>query len=100
MAMPKLAYLLSRFETERPIIDRTGLEGMYAVKLTWTPRQLQDSSPDATGISLFTALEEQFGLKLEARKGRLTCWWWTGLKRLRVRIKRGLTGPVPSGACR
>src|SRR6185312_2190814 len=67
--MPKLAYLLSRFETERPIIDRTGLDGMYEVKLSWTLRQIQNTNPDATGISLFAALEEQLGLKLEARKG-------------------------------
>src|SRR3569833_1510164 len=33
LPMPKLAYLLSRFETERPIIDKTGLEGLYEVKL-------------------------------------------------------------------
>ena len=69
MPMPKLAYLLSRFETERPIIDRTGLDGMYEVKLSWTLQQLRNTNPDATGISLFTALEDQLGLKLEARKG-------------------------------
>jgi uncharacterized protein (TIGR03435 family) len=69
MPMPKLAYLLSRFETERPIIDRTGLDGMYEVKLSWTLRQVQNANPDATGISLFTALEEQLGLRLEAQKG-------------------------------
>jgi uncharacterized protein (TIGR03435 family) len=66
--MPALAYLLSRFETERPIIDSTGLPGMYQVKLEWTLQQLQ--KPDAApGVSLFTALDEQLGLKLEARKG-------------------------------
>ena len=69
MAMPKLAYLLSRFETERPIIDRTGLDGIYEIKLIWTLRPLQNANPDATEISLFTALEEQLGLKLEAQKG-------------------------------
>jgi uncharacterized protein (TIGR03435 family) len=68
LQMPGLAYLLSRFETERPIIDGTGLSGMYEVKLTWTLQQLQN--PDAApGPSLFTALNEQLGLKLEARKG-------------------------------
>ena len=68
LRMPDLAYLLSRFEKERPIIDQTGLRGMYEVKLEWTLQQLQN--PDAaSGPSLFTALSEQLGLKLEARKG-------------------------------
>ena len=68
LPMFTLAYLLSRFETERPIIDQTGLSGMYEVKLQWT-RQLQNADPDASGPSLFTALDEQLGLKLEPRKG-------------------------------
>jgi uncharacterized protein (TIGR03435 family) len=63
-----LAYLLSRFERERPIIDLTGLQGMYEVKLEWTLQQLQNTDA-APGPSLFTALSEQLGLKLEARKG-------------------------------
>jgi uncharacterized protein (TIGR03435 family) len=68
LQMPGLAYLLSRFERERPIIDQTGLRGVYEVKLDWTLQQLQN--PDAApGPSLFTALTEQLGLKLEARKG-------------------------------
>ncbi|HEV8416596.1 MAG TPA: TIGR03435 family protein [Bryobacteraceae bacterium] len=68
LRMPDLAYLLSRFEKERPIIDETGLRGMYQVKLEWTLQQLQN--PDAApGPFLFTALTEQLGLKLEARKG-------------------------------
>lgn len=69
LPMKTLAYLLSRFETERPIIDQTGLNGMYDVKLQWALRQLQNAEPDASGPSLYTALEEQLGLKLEARKG-------------------------------
>jgi uncharacterized protein (TIGR03435 family) len=69
LPMPTLAYLLSRFETERPIIDRTGLLGLYEIKLQWALRQLQDPEPDAPGPSLFTALDEQLGLKLEARRG-------------------------------
>jgi uncharacterized protein (TIGR03435 family) len=66
--MPGLAYLLSRFERERPIIDQTGLRGMYEVKLEWSFQQLQDPKAPP-GPSLFTALTEQLGLKLEARKG-------------------------------
>lgn len=68
LRMPGLAYLLSRFERERPIIDRTGLRGMYEIKLEWTLRQLQNAGT-APGPSLFTAVNEQLGLKLEARKG-------------------------------
>lgn len=69
MPMPKLAYLLSRFETERPILDRTGLDGLYDVKLTWALRPLENTNSAGTGTSLFTALEEQLGLRLDARKG-------------------------------
>jgi uncharacterized protein (TIGR03435 family) len=69
LPMPGLAYLLSRFETERPFIDQTGLSGMYGIKLQWALRQLQNAEPDAPGPSLFTALDLQLGLRLEARKG-------------------------------
>jgi len=69
MQMPGLAYLLSRFETERPIIDKTGLIGMYEVKLQWTPSSQAQNAETAPGPSLFTAVNEQLGLKLEARKG-------------------------------
>jgi uncharacterized protein (TIGR03435 family) len=69
LPMPALAYLLSRFETERPIIDQTGLRGLYQVRLEWTPAQQLDRADAAAGTSLFTAINEQLGLKLEARKG-------------------------------
>ena len=69
LPMPMLAYLLSRFETERPIIDQTGLNGMYRVKLQWSLQQVQSGVDEETGPSLFTALEEQLGLKLDSKKG-------------------------------
>jgi uncharacterized protein (TIGR03435 family) len=49
------------------VVNRTGLEGSYDLTLTWTPDQAR--TPDDTGPSLFTALQEQLGLKLEAGKG-------------------------------
>jgi uncharacterized protein (TIGR03435 family) len=51
----------------RLIIDKTGLSGKYQVDLTWA----WDDDPNATGPSLFTALQEQLGLKLEPAKAPL-----------------------------
>jgi len=49
---------------DRPVIDRTGLQGFYDFTLDWAP----ESDPNLTVPSLFTALEEQTGLRLEPRK--------------------------------
>lgn len=49
---------------DRPVIDKTGLEGFYDLTLEWAP----DHGADASGPSVFTALEEQAGLRLEPRK--------------------------------
>jgi uncharacterized protein (TIGR03435 family) len=72
MPMQTLAVLLSRFERET-IIDMTGLKGFYEVKLEWTPDfpPPVNGAPSETapGPSLFTAVQEQLGLKLESRKG-------------------------------
>jgi uncharacterized protein (TIGR03435 family) len=50
----------------RSVVDRTGLKGFYDFLLTWTPDEAQAESP---GPSLFTAIQEQLGLRLEAAKG-------------------------------
>jgi len=52
-------------ESDRTIVDRTGLGGEYDVTLKWTP-DAADSDPAA--VPLFTAIQEQLGLKLEATK--------------------------------
>jgi uncharacterized protein (TIGR03435 family) len=49
----------------RAIVDRTGLTGNWAFELTYAP----EPSPDSDEPSLFTAIQEQLGLKLEATKG-------------------------------
>jgi len=62
-SMPELALmLLSR--VDRPIIDRTGLTGRYDLQLKWTTDDGHSTDPDAPP-GLFTAIQEQVGLKLE-----------------------------------
>jgi uncharacterized protein (TIGR03435 family) len=71
-----LAIMLSR-QLGRTVVDQTGLTGRYDFKLTWTPEdaavpapQSADSGADlAAGPSLFAAIPEQLGLKLESIKG-------------------------------
>jgi uncharacterized protein (TIGR03435 family) len=50
----------------RTVLDQTGLQGNYDFKMVFVP----DLAPsDADGPSLFTALQEQLGLRLDAQKG-------------------------------
>lgn len=64
----------------RTVIDKTGLTGKYDMQMEWTPdeTQLGQFQPPAGaerptfaegGPSIFTAFQEQLGLKLEAQKG-------------------------------
>jgi uncharacterized protein (TIGR03435 family) len=57
---------LSRLAADRAIIDKTGLDATYDVHLEWAADALVD---DAGGTSIFVALQEQLGLKLESAKG-------------------------------
>jgi uncharacterized protein (TIGR03435 family) len=54
------------------VVDKTGLKGEFDVDLKWSPDQGGASSGDASGdaaISIFTAVQEQLGLKLQSTKG-------------------------------
>jgi uncharacterized protein (TIGR03435 family) len=62
----RLEFALSDF-LGRTVVDKTGLTGTYDIDLKWTPDD-QQGTPDA-GPTLFTALEEQLGLKLIPAKG-------------------------------
>jgi uncharacterized protein (TIGR03435 family) len=69
MTMYTLAVLLARFELHGIVLDQTELKGLFGVKLEWSPGNDGAASADATGPSIFTAVKEQLGLSLEARKG-------------------------------
>lgn len=81
---PFLEALTRQPELEgRTLVDKTGLTGRYDFKMHWTREDLAQQGndtngnaaltnaplADSTGPSLFTALREQLGLKLESRKG-------------------------------
>jgi uncharacterized protein (TIGR03435 family) len=53
-------------EVGRTVVDKTGLTGKYDFTLQFTP--LQSQTPDSTAPSIFTAIQEQLGLKLESQK--------------------------------
>jgi uncharacterized protein (TIGR03435 family) len=54
-------------EISRRIVDKTGLTGKYDFTLHWT--SASSDQENAAGPSIFTALQEQLGLKLESTKG-------------------------------
>jgi len=72
VTMAQLANLLS-FPTHATVVDRTGLTGAFDVELEWTPDQpplgAEGGTPAPDAVSIFTAVKEQLGLKLEAQKG-------------------------------
>jgi uncharacterized protein (TIGR03435 family) len=77
MSIPNLIDLLSG-QLDRAILDRTTLKGAYDFTLQWAPEiaipygiRGPDNTPppDSTAPSIFTALQEQLGLRLELIKG-------------------------------
>lgn len=90
MDMDSLTAMLTAQQTERTVVNRTALDGNFDWSLTWTPQAFLElfrdrlqggpsgdaplvngQSVDLNGPSLFTALEEQLGLKLEGTRGRV-----------------------------
>jgi uncharacterized protein (TIGR03435 family) len=58
-------------ELGRPVVDRTGIAGRYHLTLKWTPDDAASAAAPSSNAppSIFTALQEQLGLKLESQKG-------------------------------
>ena len=83
MTLAQFANSLGMF-VGRVVLDRTGLAGNYDANLRWTPDQMPQRAPgtpadqpirvngidiDPNGPSIFTAVQEQLGLKLDAQRG-------------------------------
>jgi uncharacterized protein (TIGR03435 family) len=68
MQMNRLAALLSRM-TRMPVLDKTGLTGFYQFELRYANEVSPSQEESPAGPSVFTAVQEQLGLKLESKKG-------------------------------
>ena len=61
-------------QVQRLVVDRTGLDGRYEMTLEFTPDRAPlplgtDAPPPSDKPSIFTALQDQLGLKLESDRG-------------------------------
>jgi uncharacterized protein (TIGR03435 family) len=56
------------YQVHRIVIDQTGLTGKYDITLKWSPDDASGNPSDSSAPSIFTALQEQLGLKLQAQK--------------------------------
>jgi uncharacterized protein (TIGR03435 family) len=63
MVTPTLSSLLGRY-----VGNETGLDGPFDFELTWTPTE-GPQNPDVAGATIFTAVTEQLGLRLEGKRG-------------------------------
>jgi uncharacterized protein (TIGR03435 family) len=77
LSMQQFARNLSA-RLERPVVNKTGLDGWFDFELNWTPEQMPAGPPppgwtpiDPNGPSFFTAIQEQLGLKLESSKAQM-----------------------------
>jgi uncharacterized protein (TIGR03435 family) len=62
----QLVYSLSQL-LDRPVIDKTNLQGLFDFRLEFAPVQL--SQPSDTRPSVFAAIQEQLGLRLVSTRG-------------------------------
>lgn len=78
VGVTELAHMMQSNVLDRPVVDQTRLRGAYDFVLTWAPEESQSTqdgaripagtdSPDAPP-GIFTAIQEQLGLKLNAEK--------------------------------
>ena len=67
-AMGELAGMLMRLFLDRPVVDQTGLTRRYGFQLKWTQDEIRAPTDGSAPPGIFTAIQEQIGLKLEPTK--------------------------------
>jgi bla regulator protein blaR1 len=73
-SIAQLAFVLQAVVLDRPVLDKTGLTGNFDFDLAWTPNETQFGGKGATmpadpdSPDIFTAVQEQLGLRLESQK--------------------------------
>ena len=67
VTMGELATIL-QFFLDRPVVDASGLQGRYDFILKWTPNDRTVTDAPTAYPGIFTAMEEEVGLKLEAKR--------------------------------
>jgi len=83
----ELASVMQRAALDRPVVDQTRLTGRYDFTLEWTPDETQfdglapTDNGDAAKPGLFTAIQQQLGLRLEATRGPVDVLVIDGVRR-------------------
>jgi uncharacterized protein (TIGR03435 family) len=74
-SMTDLVAVMQRAILDRPVVDKTELKGRYDFDLEWAQDETQfggelpPAPADAQSAPLFTAIQQQLGLRLEATRG-------------------------------
>ena len=70
-SIEQLVGALGSFGLNRMVIDRTGLMGSFDIELKWRPDNLRSTTaaPASDVPSIFAAMQEQLGLRLESQRG-------------------------------
>ena len=71
-SMENLVAALGSYGLSRMVVDRTGLQGAFDFEVRWTPDNARGTAGNAQANdapSIFAALEEQLGLRLETQRG-------------------------------
>lgn len=73
VSMERLASILAT-QLDRPVVDATGIEGTYDLTLEWSPDEGPEAASDEKPLrpSIFTAVQEMLGLRLESQKVPVT----------------------------